>query len=710
MSSLVRARLTVEREEGALYLATAVALSAALLCVGWGSGSPRVGLFGSGLVAMGVGASWHLRRWERSRRLLLGVLLGSLAGGSLHALISWEIAAEIGLLYQSLGYIGLSIALRMAVLLVGFSFVLPSRDTLPFCLVPAISLFGLVGGRGTSMVVFACFLVFLPTALVSIGQAMTLSGMPANWRSGESPSEMSRWRPRHWLMLSVLILGILLLGTLIYIPALTYGTQYYWQLTMMSFNTPGLDRFARPLRLAEPVRTYSVGRGPVAPTERPLLSFEGEPAPLWRGEVYDIYTGTAWRSSDELPLPLRVVEGSMSVERLFPPTSQEPLRSHTVRAEDEIPLVLYSPGQIQQAALPAELGEGLRGRISIDKFGCVVAPGATLTPGTTYRLLSDPAAFARASGRAPVEPGTAPLQELEESYLRIPLSSRRVATLARRVTADAETQQEKLLALVSHLQGNYAYTLGPPATPLGEDAVDYFVFRSRRGYCDLFASALAIMGRAVGVPTRFVTGFAGGQYDAESGRYVLRESDMHAWVEAYVDGYGWVAVDPAPGGDLPPLPPMQRALLAIRFFRQDHPVLAGTLLAAMVAALVVIVILVRRARGETGLLSPDRSDPRSVVLRGYARLGRMLGRTGRPRRPSQTPSEYLSALAVGGLWRSRPREPLSADVLAPARSLTEVFLLARYGARPVTAETASLALRWLEEAQSALARPQQPRA
>lgn len=709
MSSFTRARPTVEREEASLYAATGVALSAALLCVGWSSGSARVGLLGAALVAVGVGASWHVRHWERSRRLLLGVLLGSLAGGSLHALITWEIAAEIGQLYQSMGYIGLSIALRMAVLLVGFSFVVMSRDMLPFCLVPAISMFGLTGGRGSAMVVFACFLVFLPAALVSVGQAMTLSGMPANWRSGESPSEISRWRPRHWLMLSILILGIMLLGTVIYFPAVTYGTQYYWQLTMMSFSTPGLDRFARPLRLAEPVRSYAVGRGPIAPTERPLLSFEGEPAQLWRGQVYDIYSGTAWRSSDELPLPPRMIEGTMNVQGRFPPTSEEGLARHSVRAEEDIGLVLYSPGQLQEAVLPVDLAQQLRGRISVDKFGCVAAPDATFARGTTYEVLSDPGAITGALGRLRGEPGAAPLQDLEEAYIRIPLSARRAATLARRVTAEAETQQERLQALVSHLQENYAYTLSPPATPLGEDAVDYFLFRSRRGYCDLFASALAVMGRAVGIPTRFVTGFAGGQYHPDSGRYLLRESDAHAWIEAYLEGRGWVSVDPAPGGDVPPIPPLQRALLSLRFFVQDHPVAAGALLAAIVGAILVVLLLVRRARGEASLLSLDRNDPRSIVLRAYARLARMLGRTGRPRRASHTPFEYLSALEAGGVWRSRPVPPLSADVLAPIRSLTEVFLLARYGSHPVAAETADTALRHLTEARAALARPQQPR-
>ena len=272
------------------------------------------------------------------------------------------------------------------------------------------------------------------------------------------------------------------------------------------------------------------------------------------------------------------------------------------------------------------------------------------------------------------------------------------------MTANAAAPEEKLAALVSYLQQNYAYALAAPAVPAGEDATEYFLFRSRRGYCDLFATALAVMGRAVGIPTRFVTGFAGGQYDPESGRYILRDSDGHAWVEAYVPSRGWVSVDPAPGGGLHPIPPFQRALLSARFFLQDRPVLAAVLGGVAMAVIVMAVILLRR-RGEGALLPAYSNDPRSIALRAYARLIRTLGRTGRPRRVSHTPLEYLHALQTGGLWRSRAVAPLRAETLAPIRSLTDIFLLARYGPRPIDAEVAEAALQYLEEAHAGLRRP-----
>jgi hypothetical protein len=107
------------------------------------------------------------------------------------------------------------------------------------------------------------------------------------------------------------------------------------------------------------------------------------------------------------------------------------------------------------------------------------------------------------------------------------------------------------------------------------------------------------------------------------------------------------------------------------------------------------------------MLAMARNDPRIVVLRAYARLTRILGRSGRPRRVSQTPLEYVRALETGGIRRSKPAAPLTAEVLAPIHSLTEMFVLARYGQGPVDEATARRALERLAQARAALRRPQQ---
>jgi transglutaminase-like putative cysteine protease len=88
----------------------------------------------------------------------------------------------------------------------------------------------------------------------------------------------------------------------------------------------------------------------------------------------------------------------------------------------------------------------------------------------------------------------------------------------------------------------FFYTLNPP--PLADDSVDEFLFESRRGYCGHYASAFAMLMRAVGIPARVVTGYQGGTFNHYADYWILRQSDAHAWDEIWIEGRGWVRIDP----------------------------------------------------------------------------------------------------------------------------------------------------------------------
>lgn len=128
-------------------------------------------------------------------------------------------------------------------------------------------------------------------------------------------------------------------------------------------------------------------------------------------------------------------------------------------------------------------------------------------------------------------------------YLQLPQLDPRVRELARRVTANAPTPYDKARALEAYLQNNYGYTLDLPATEPA-DPLANFLFERRQGHCEYFASAMAIMLRTLGVPTRVVTGFRGGEYNDLTGSYIIRASDAHAWVEVYFPDQGWITFDP----------------------------------------------------------------------------------------------------------------------------------------------------------------------
>lgn len=97
-------------------------------------------------------------------------------------------------------------------------------------------------------------------------------------------------------------------------------------------------------------------------------------------------------------------------------------------------------------------------------------------------------------------------------------------------------------------QQDFVYTLEPP--PLsGPNSVDEFVFGTRKGFCEHFASAFTFMMRAGGVPARVVTGYQGGEFNTVGGYLIVRQSDAHAWSEVWLPGRGWVRVDPTAAVD-----------------------------------------------------------------------------------------------------------------------------------------------------------------
>ncbi len=131
-----------------------------------------------------------------------------------------------------------------------------------------------------------------------------------------------------------------------------------------------------------------------------------------------------------------------------------------------------------------------------------------------------------------------------ERYLQIPPSlPDRVAALAADVVAGADNPYDMAAAVESYLR-EFEYSGLPIFLPNEADAVDYFLFEARESYSDYFASAMAMMLRTQGVPTRLRLGFGPGEIDPEG--YVVRDSDNHSWPEVYFPGLGWAAFEPTP--------------------------------------------------------------------------------------------------------------------------------------------------------------------
>jgi hypothetical protein len=164
----------------------------------------------------------------------------------------------------------------------------------------------------------------------------------------------------------------------------------------------------------------------------------------------------------------------------------------------------------------------------------------------------------------------------EESYvayvrrhnLQLPTTlNPRIKQLAFDVTRNAETPYDKVNAIKKYLETEYSYSLDL-TRPVTDDPLYDFLFVSRSGHCEYFASALALMTRVIGIPARLVKGFQKGEWNDAGGFYEVRQRDAHAWVEVFLPGHGWLTFDPSPRAAADEYFDRQRPMIARAFSKQ----------------------------------------------------------------------------------------------------------------------------------------------
>jgi transglutaminase-like putative cysteine protease len=176
----------------------------------------------------------------------------------------------------------------------------------------------------------------------------------------------------------------------------------------------------------------------------------------------------------------------------------------------------------------------------------IVPAGAYLT--TDYQLLSRRIVRERSRYEMESSPryriGEAESAAILRFALRLPSeASPRARALSAQWRAQGDSDRQIVSrALTLFREQPFVYTLGPPA--LGADPIDQFLFETRKGFCEHYASAFTFLMRAAGIPTRVVTGYLGGEVNPVDGYLIVRQSDAHAWSEVWLPGEGWVRVDP----------------------------------------------------------------------------------------------------------------------------------------------------------------------
>ena len=139
--------------------------------------------------------------------------------------------------------------------------------------------------------------------------------------------------------------------------------------------------------------------------------------------------------------------------------------------------------------------------------------------------------------------------DVANELLLLPDIDRRIIQLARQLDPGGTTP-DRARAFERYLRTNFSYTTDLLDNEV-PDPLANFLFERRQGHCEYFASAMAVMLRAVHIPSRVATGFQSGVYNPITGWHVLRSSDAHSWVEAWAPGHGWMTFDPTPPANSP---------------------------------------------------------------------------------------------------------------------------------------------------------------
>ena len=343
----------------------------------------------------------------------------------------------------------------------------------------------------------------------------------------------------------------------------------------------------------------------------------------WRNNIFGSYTGSGWQTAPKT--------GTASPQGALP--QEPPAGRYYLRQNFELEArhsgALFSVNDPVQAVA----GVQLRQSQSVDSQ-------ILIGQKSTYQVISEATQVTANELAAAAVDYPA---NVRATYLALPdTMPERVRILARRLVSGDRDPYHKALRIQNYLRENFKYDLEVKEAPAKRDVVDYFLFDTRAGFCSHYASAMAVMLRAVGVPARVVTGYAMGDYNPEHGAFRVPESASHAWVEVFFPGYGWVEFEPT------------AARAAIEYL-ESGPVTRTTLIAggqdtgAKTAARPYLVVLVMAAALALlampffllRMFSVTRQAPVIQVDVLYRRMRRVLAWAGLTAAPSMTPDEYL---------------------------------------------------------------------
>lgn len=646
------------------YLLSFIAASTALISAGY---AVRNEIAGWTLVV--VAAIGHLyarsagqSKWVQERPTLDGLLFASAAIGCI------LFTPFINRLLPNSGFPETLLHTAALAFVIAIGSFFAWRDpSLLFLAVPAIALYGLVGAFDTFALAPGLFFLFLVCTGLLFSRANLRGMLKIARQAGEGDYQRLRryaWKsiagPEWALTSAVGVIALSALGA----PLIRQTVQEATAPLRVNLRNAALQASqnqSRPDGLPQQnAASVRVGQGPFGrPSERPVLAaFMSEPRYL-RGGAYYLFDRNRWQSMQLdwfrlLPADQRglFLLGGRNTEVAELRSSRDfPFSLHST--SETLP-GLFVPGLASTIRLETASGVAIRvdGIPYLREGG---SPGTTMSG--TSSVPSDDLTFESAAVPDYFDPD---LFDVELTP--------RTRQLAATALQDATTDYDRVVALQRLVTERIRYNLQAPAVPEDRNLVDHMLFEQREGYCDVFATSLALLARDQGLPARVAVGYLVSEDERQSdGSFLVREADYHMWTEVYFEGAGWVSFDATEGAD--EVPGMGRGTPwreILPWYQQPWVSQAANIAIgiAVVIGLAVVLwdtvkkLLVRRVPKLAATLINARGETEVAIARA---LKQIESASGEPRRFEETVLDYAQRLSS-----SRPELQPDLDRLASA--------------------------------------------
>lgn len=298
--------------------------------------------------------------------------------------------------------------------------------------------------------------------------------------------------------------------------------------------------------------------GPFIGDGGPVFMYEGNGKNYWKMETKDTYTGKGWLASGSTPIPFR--QEDLVPVYSFPPAVEtiKETANVNVHSSYQYNYIMYPAGIQKVLKILPDDPDGNRFFIdtTIERISFFSNDNRPAKP-QVFTVEFEVPKYKAVALRQTVNYNSNQINpEFYKKYTQLPEElPARVKELAETITAGKTNWFDKAMAIESYF-GNTEFTYDPKNVAVpgdAEDYVDQFLFDTKRGYCDNFSSSMAVMLRTLGIPTRWVKGFTGGDFleysneDSSRQLYEVTNNNAHSWVEVFFPNQGWVAFEPTKG-------------------------------------------------------------------------------------------------------------------------------------------------------------------